>query len=95
MNLGYKPFLNLIRPQLQKLVSASVDSIQPEAFQPVGTSKLEPASPRMEDSRGPAPLGASLPAEAPGGPARPTEDHPVEEQEEKILEEGTYDCTLS
>ncbi|XP_029108602.1 guanine nucleotide exchange factor subunit RIC1 isoform X2 [Scleropages formosus] len=93
--LGYKPFLNLIRPQLQKLVSAAVDSIQPEAFQAAGASKLEPASPRLEDSRGPAPPGTTLPAEAPGGLTRPAEDHPLKEEEEKPLEEGTYDCTLS
>ncbi|KPP60401.1 hypothetical protein Z043_121607 [Scleropages formosus] len=74
-SLGYKPFLNLIRPQLQKL--------------------LEPASPRLEDSRGPASPGTTLPAEAPGGLTRPAEDHPLKEEEEKPLEEGTYDCTLS
>ncbi|XP_023687655.1 guanine nucleotide exchange factor subunit RIC1 isoform X1 [Paramormyrops kingsleyae] len=94
--LGYKPFLNLIRPQLQKLVSAAADPVQPEAFQPASTSKLmEPASPRAEDSRGVAPLGTSLPTEAPGGSVRPAEDCPVQEQEEKAVEEGAYDCTLS
>lgn len=95
-SLGYKPFLNLIRPQLQKLVSVAADPVQPEAFQPANTSKLiEPASPRAEDSRGVAPLGTSLPAEAPGGLVRPAEDGPVQEQEEKAVVEGAYDCTLS
>uniref|UniRef100_A0A8C8J4X6 Protein RIC1 homolog n=1 Tax=Oncorhynchus tshawytscha TaxID=74940 RepID=A0A8C8J4X6_ONCTS len=32
--LGYKPFLNLIRPQLQKLIETAVEQVQPEAFQP-------------------------------------------------------------
>ncbi|CAB1352090.1 unnamed protein product, partial [Coregonus sp. 'balchen'] len=71
--LGYKPFLNMIRPQLQKLIETSVDQIQPEAFLPGASnpnSKLaepQPGDPRVEDSRGPAPLGLALPLEPPGG----------------------------
>ncbi|XP_036443533.1 guanine nucleotide exchange factor subunit RIC1 [Colossoma macropomum] len=93
--LGYKPFLNLIRPQLQKLCDASVEQVQPEAFQPSSMSKLaEPALPRAEPC--PAPLGLPLPPDAStGSGARNMEDACEDEPEEEAVEEGTYDCTLS
>uniref|UniRef100_A0AAZ3RKW7 Protein RIC1 homolog n=1 Tax=Oncorhynchus tshawytscha TaxID=74940 RepID=A0AAZ3RKW7_ONCTS len=96
--LGYKPFLNMIRPQLQKLIETSVEQIQPEAFLPgASNSKLaepQPGGPSAEDSRGPALLGLALPLEPPGGLG--TEDGGVpEEQEEQAVDEGVYDCTLS
>uniref|UniRef100_A0A673Y0I1 Protein RIC1 homolog n=1 Tax=Salmo trutta TaxID=8032 RepID=A0A673Y0I1_SALTR len=96
--LGYKPFLNMIRPQLQKLIETSVEQIQPEAFLPgASNSKLaepQPAGPSAEDSRGPVLLGLALPLEPPGGLG--TEDGGVpEEQEEQAVDEGAYDCTLS
>ncbi|XP_064164307.1 guanine nucleotide exchange factor subunit RIC1 isoform X2 [Anguilla rostrata] len=94
--LGYKPFLSLLRPQLQKLAETVAEQVQPESFQPSSASKLtEASSPRAEESRGPASLGASLPPEASTGSARPMEDCPAEEQEEHNEEEGAYDCTLS
>uniref|UniRef100_UPI003AAA7EBB guanine nucleotide exchange factor subunit RIC1-like n=1 Tax=Centroberyx gerrardi TaxID=166262 RepID=UPI003AAA7EBB len=104
--LGYKPFLNLIRPQLQQLLESAAEQVQPEAFQPTSqSSKLGgpeglggPASPRAEDSRGvTAPLGLALPSlEPPGGFSRPpSEDCPPEQTEEQGEEEGAYDCTLS
>nr|XP_006627063.1 PREDICTED: RAB6A-GEF complex partner protein 1 isoform X1 [Lepisosteus oculatus] len=93
--LGYKPFLNLIRPQLQKLVEMTAEQVQPEAFQPVSVSKLaEPACPRAEDSRSPS-AGGSQPSEGGVSAIRPEEDNPGDEPEEPPLEEGTYDCTLS
>ncbi|XP_055731120.1 guanine nucleotide exchange factor subunit RIC1-like isoform X1 [Salvelinus fontinalis] len=98
--LGYKPFLNLIRPQLQKLIETAVEQVQPEAFQPGASnpnSKLtepQPGCPRAEDSRGPAPLCLALPLEPSGGLV--TEDGGApEEQEEQAADEGAYDCTLS
>ncbi|KAG7224055.1 hypothetical protein INR49_015312 [Caranx melampygus] len=72
--LGYKPFLNLIQPQLQQLMDSSPEQVQPEAFQPTSqSSKLggseglgNAAVPRPEDSRGvAAPLG--LPSLEPAG----------------------------
>ncbi|XP_041113573.1 guanine nucleotide exchange factor subunit RIC1-like [Polyodon spathula] len=95
--LGYKPFLNLIRPQLQKLVEVTPEQVQPEAFQPTGTSKLvEPVCPWPDDSRGgPASHNTSVQSEEGSGASRLEEDSPGEEQEEQPLEEGTYDCTLS
>ncbi|KAL6470644.1 hypothetical protein MHYP_G00217630 [Metynnis hypsauchen] len=93
--LGYKPFLNLIRPQLQKLCDVSVEQVQPEAFQPSSMSKLaEPTLPRAEPC--PAPLGIPLPPDAStGSSTRSMEDACEDEPEEEAVEEGTYDCTLS
>ncbi|MGH0127191.1 UNVERIFIED_CONTAM: hypothetical protein FKN15_051308 [Acipenser sinensis] len=95
--LGYKPFLDLIRPQLQKLVEVTPEQVQPEAFQPTSTAKLvEPVCPRPEDSRGgPASHNTSSHSEDGSGASRLEEDSPGEEQEEQPLEEGSYDCTLS
>uniref|UniRef100_A0A672QSF7 Protein RIC1 homolog n=2 Tax=Sinocyclocheilus grahami TaxID=75366 RepID=A0A672QSF7_SINGR len=92
--LGYKPFLNLIGPQLLKLLEVPVEQVQPEAFQPTGASKLsEPPLlllPRAEELTAAHPLPSDGPA---GASARPLNDTPPEEQEP--LEEGSYDCTLS
>ncbi|RXM97588.1 RAB6A-GEF complex partner protein 1 [Acipenser ruthenus] len=95
--LGYKPFLNLIRPQLQKLVEVTQEQVQPEAFQPTSTAKLvEPVCPWPEDSRGgPASLNTSVQNEEGSGASRLEEEIPGEEQEEQPLEDGTFDCTLS
>ncbi|MEQ2178477.1 hypothetical protein GOODEAATRI_014412 [Goodea atripinnis] len=104
--LGYKPFINLIQPQLQQLMDSTSEQLQPEAFQPASQScKLAAsegpggaAAPRAEDSRGvPAPLGLALPSLEPAGvfSRPPPEDSPPEQTEEQGEEEGTYDCTLS
>ncbi|XP_066566822.1 guanine nucleotide exchange factor subunit RIC1 isoform X3 [Amia ocellicauda] len=94
--LGYKPFFDLIRPHLQKLVEVTAEQVQPEAFQPVSVSKLtEQVFPRPEDSRSPAGISVSLPSEPGSSVIRPTEDNVGKEQEEGPLEKGTYDCTLS
>uniref|UniRef100_A0A6Q2YDY7 Protein RIC1 homolog n=1 Tax=Esox lucius TaxID=8010 RepID=A0A6Q2YDY7_ESOLU len=98
--LGYRPFLNLIRPQLQKLMETAVEQVQPEAFQtgaPNPNSKLaepQPGGPRAEDIRGPAPLGLALPLEPSGALGLEDGGAPAE-QEEQAVEEGAYDCTLS
>ncbi|XP_014883028.1 guanine nucleotide exchange factor subunit RIC1 isoform X2 [Poecilia latipinna] len=104
--LGYKPFLNLIQPQLQQLLDSTAEQVQPEAFQPASQScKLAAsegpggaAAPRPEDSRGgAAPLGLALPTLEPAGvfSRPPPEDSPPEQTEEQREEEGNYDCTLS
>ncbi|XP_024155254.1 guanine nucleotide exchange factor subunit RIC1 isoform X2 [Oryzias melastigma] len=105
-SLGYKPFLNLIQPQLQHLMESTSEQVQPEAFQPATqSSKLSGSdglggatAPRAEDSRGgAAPLGLTLPALEPAGGYNrtPSEDCPSEQSEVQGEEEGTYDCTLS
>ncbi|XP_072227347.1 guanine nucleotide exchange factor subunit RIC1 isoform X2 [Leuresthes tenuis] len=103
--LGYKPFLNLIQPQLQQLMESTSEQTQPEAFQPTSQSTKLGGSeglggavaPRAEDGRGGAtPLGLALPSLEPAVFSRPpAEDCPPEQTEEKGEEEGTYDCTLS
>ncbi|XP_012724631.2 guanine nucleotide exchange factor subunit RIC1 [Fundulus heteroclitus] len=104
--LGYKPFLNLIQPQLQQLLQSTSEQVQPEAFQPASQScKLAAsegpggaAAPRPDDGRGPpAPLGLALPSLEPAGAFSrpPPEDPPPEQTEEQGEEEGTYDCALS
>uniref|UniRef100_A0A672YIB9 Protein RIC1 homolog n=1 Tax=Sphaeramia orbicularis TaxID=375764 RepID=A0A672YIB9_9TELE len=103
---GYKPFLNLIQPQLQQLMESTAEQVQPEAFQPISpNSKLGGSEglggtplTRPEDSRGVvSPLGLALPSLEPaGGFSRPpSEDCPAEQTEEQGEEEGAYDCTLS
>uniref|UniRef100_H2LTE7 Protein RIC1 homolog n=1 Tax=Oryzias latipes TaxID=8090 RepID=H2LTE7_ORYLA len=105
-SLGYKPFLNLIQPQLQHLMESTSEQVQPEAFQPATqSSKLSgpeglggAAAPRAEDSRGgAAPLGLALPTLEPAGGYNraPSEGCPSEQSEVQGDEEGTYDCTLS
>uniref|UniRef100_A0A8C7WUF9 Protein RIC1 homolog n=1 Tax=Oryzias sinensis TaxID=183150 RepID=A0A8C7WUF9_9TELE len=105
-SLGYKPFLNLIQPQLQHLMESTSEQVQPEAFQPATqSSKLSgpeglggAAAPRVEDSRGgAAPLGLALPTLEPAGSYNrpPSEGCPSEQSEVQGEEEGTYDCTLS
>lgn len=98
--MGYKPFLNLIRPQLLKLTEVPVEQVQPESFQPAGASKLsEPPLlllPRAEDARGVVTSAHPLPLDGPSGAnARPLDDTPEAAQEEEALDEGSYDCTLS
>ncbi|XP_062268307.1 guanine nucleotide exchange factor subunit RIC1 [Platichthys flesus] len=104
--LGYKPFLNMIQPQLQQLIDSASEQVLPESSQPTSQgSKLGgseglggAAAPRPEDSRGAAaPLGLSLPSLEPAGgfPRPPSEDCPPEQTEEQGDEEGAYDCTLS
>ncbi|KAM8827746.1 guanine nucleotide exchange factor subunit RIC1 isoform 1-T1 [Spinachia spinachia] len=104
--LGYKPFLNLIQPQLQDLMDSAAEQVQPEAFQPGGlSSKLgaaegpgSAAAPRAEDGRGAtAPPGLAPPSLEPAGsfPRPSHEDCPPELTEEQGEDEGAYDCTLS
>ena len=103
-SLGYKPFLSLIRPQLQQLMEVVVEQVQPEVFQPANPSKLgaeggtpPPRAAEASLSRGGASgLGMALTSMAPPGAfPRPAEDRPLEEQVEQVNEEGAYDCTLS
>nr|XP_060618273.1 guanine nucleotide exchange factor subunit RIC1 isoform X2 [Anolis sagrei ordinatus] len=94
---GYKPFLTVIKPQLQKLSEITEEQEQPEAFQPVALSRVaEQASPRVEDSRASASHSASPQNEAGSSPAtRHEEDLLGLEEEEDPLQESGYDCTVS
>ncbi|XP_026118219.1 RAB6A-GEF complex partner protein 1-like [Carassius auratus] len=93
--LGYKPFLNLIGPQLLKLLEVPVEQVQAESFQLTGTSKLSDPPlllPRAEELTAAHPLPSDGPT---GASARPLDDTPPQPEEQEPLEEGSYDCTLS
>ncbi|XP_030049655.1 guanine nucleotide exchange factor subunit RIC1 isoform X3 [Microcaecilia unicolor] len=92
---GYKPFLNVIKPQLQKLCEVTEEQVQPEAFQPTNTSKtMEPASSRAEESRSSASHSTSPQSEAGNTTSRHEESMSVSEEED-TFQEGSYDCTVS
>lgn len=94
---GYKPFLNIIKPQLQKLSEITEEKVQPEAFQPVPVGKTpEQTSPRAEESRGSSGHGSVPQGEVGGGSlvSRKEEDTARAEEEEPF-QDGTYDCSVS
>ncbi|XP_032163414.1 RAB6A-GEF complex partner protein 1 isoform X4 [Mustela erminea] len=94
---GYKPFLNIIKPQVQKLSELTEEQVQPEAFQPVTVGKTpEHAGPRSEESRGSSGHGSVPQGEVGGGSlvSREEEDA-TRAQEEESFQDGTYDCSVS
>uniref|UniRef100_W5UAU8 Protein RIC1 homolog n=1 Tax=Ictalurus punctatus TaxID=7998 RepID=W5UAU8_ICTPU len=94
--LGYKPFLNLIAPELQKLCDVSVDQDQLDSFQPSISKMADPVLPRVEEHRGVATFTHPMTLEIPAGSApRIMEDNHKEESEDEAADEGAYDCTLS
>uniref|UniRef100_A0A8D2L7A4 Guanine nucleotide exchange factor subunit RIC1 n=1 Tax=Varanus komodoensis TaxID=61221 RepID=A0A8D2L7A4_VARKO len=94
---GYKPFLTIIKPQLQKLSELAEEQVQPEAFQPVNLSRAtEQASTRTEDNRSSASHSASPQSDTSSSATiRHEEDMIGLEEEENPLQEGSYDCTVS
>ncbi|KAM5298946.1 guanine nucleotide exchange factor subunit RIC1 isoform 2-T2 [Ctenodactylus gundi] len=94
---GYKPFLNIIKPQLQKLSEITEEQVQPDTFQPVAVCKTpEQTSPRAEESRGSSSHGNGLQSEA-GSSSMVTrkEEDPAQAEEEELFQDGTYDCSVS
>ncbi|XP_008936040.1 PREDICTED: protein RIC1 homolog, partial [Merops nubicus] len=93
---GYKPFLNIIRPQIQKLSEIAEEQVQPEAFQPVNASKVaEQANPRAEESRTASSHGAHPPTDAGSGGAGRHEEDKSKTEDEDSFQEGSYDCVVS
>ncbi|XP_058513300.1 guanine nucleotide exchange factor subunit RIC1 isoform X2 [Ochotona princeps] len=94
---GYKPFLNIIKPQLQKLSEITEEQVEPDAFQPVTTGKsVEQASPRAEERRGSCSHGAVPQGEALGTSAvSRREEDAARAEEEEPFQDGTYDCSVS
>ncbi|XP_004373538.1 guanine nucleotide exchange factor subunit RIC1 isoform X2 [Trichechus manatus latirostris] len=93
---GYKPFLNIIKPQLQKLSEMTEEQVQPEAFQPVSVGKTpEQMSPRAEESRGASGHSIVPLAEVGGSTASRKEEATARAQEEEPFQDGTYDCSVS
>ncbi|XP_045436148.1 guanine nucleotide exchange factor subunit RIC1 isoform X5 [Pipistrellus kuhlii] len=94
---GYKPFLNIIKPQLQKLSETTEEQVHPEAFQPVTVGKApEQTSPRAEESRGSSGHGSIPQGEvAGGGVVSRKEENTARAEEEETFQDGTYDCCVS
>ncbi|NWV45364.1 RIC1 protein, partial [Daphoenositta chrysoptera] len=93
---GYKPFLNIIKPQLQKLNEIVEEQVQPEAFQPVNPSKVpEQVNPRAEESRTSASHGSNPQSDAGSSSASRHEEDKAKTEDEDSFQEGSYDCVVS
>ncbi|KAF1418524.1 RAB6A-GEF complex partner protein 1, partial [Spheniscus humboldti] len=93
---GYKPFLNIIKPQIQKLSEIAEEQVQPEAFQPVNPSKVtEQANPRAEESRTSSSHGTNPQSDAGNSNASRHEEDKSKTEDEDSFQEGSYDCIVS
>ncbi|NXJ56068.1 RIC1 protein, partial [Spizaetus tyrannus] len=93
---GYKPFLNIIKPQIQKLSEIAEEQVQPEAFQPVNPSKVtEQVNPRAEESRTSSSHGANPQSDAGNSNASRHEEDKFKIEDEDSFQEGSYDCIVS
>ncbi|XP_027736840.1 RAB6A-GEF complex partner protein 1 isoform X3 [Empidonax traillii] len=93
---GYKPFLNIIKPQIQKLNEIVEEQVQPEAFQPVNPSKVpEQANPRAEESRTSSSHGTNPQSDAGNSSASRHEEDKAKIEDEDSFQEGSYDCVVS
>ncbi|XP_069332565.1 guanine nucleotide exchange factor subunit RIC1 isoform X3 [Eulemur rufifrons] len=94
---GYKPFLNIIKPQLQKLSEVTEEQVQPDAFQPVTMGKTpEQTSPRTEESRGSSSHGGIPQGEVGvNSMVSRKEEDTAQAEEEEPFQDGTYDCSVS
>ncbi|NWS12092.1 RIC1 protein, partial [Pachyramphus minor] len=93
---GYKPFLNIIKPQIQKLNEIVEEQVQPEAFQPVNPSKVpEQVNPRAEESRTSSSHGTNPQSDAGNTSASRHEEDKAKTEDEDSFQEGSYDCVVS
>ncbi|KAF1554126.1 RAB6A-GEF complex partner protein 1, partial [Eudyptes schlegeli] len=93
---GYKPFLNIIKPQIQKLSEIAEEQVQPEAFQPVNPSKVtEQANPRAEESRTSSSHGSNPQSDAGNSNASRHEEDKSKTEDEDSFQDGSYDCIVS
>ncbi|NWW72175.1 RIC1 protein, partial [Climacteris rufus] len=93
---GYKPFLNIIKPQIQKLNEIVEEQVQPEAFQPVNPSKVpEQVNPRAEESRTLSSHGTNSQSDATSSSASRHEEDKAKTEDEDSFQEGSYDCVVS
>ncbi|XP_063311171.1 guanine nucleotide exchange factor subunit RIC1 isoform X2 [Pelobates fuscus] len=93
---GYKPFLNIIKPQLQKLSEVTVEQVQPEAFQPTVPIKVtEQSSPRAEESRSSVSHSASPQSDTASCKVSRHEDDMSRQEQEEAFQDGGYDCIVS
>ncbi|NXD44559.1 RIC1 protein, partial [Copsychus sechellarum] len=93
---GYKPFLSIIKPQIQKLNEIVEEQVQPEAFQPVNPSKVpEQANPRAEESRTSSSHGINPQSDGGSSSASRHEEDKAKTEDEDSFQEGSYDCVVS
>ncbi|XP_061223871.1 guanine nucleotide exchange factor subunit RIC1 isoform X4 [Neopsephotus bourkii] len=93
---GYKPFLNIIKPQIQKLSEIVEEQVQPEAFQPVNPSKVtEQVNPRAEESRVLSSHSTNPQSDAGNISASRHEEDKSKTEVEDSFQEGSYDCIVS
>ncbi|XP_067171329.1 guanine nucleotide exchange factor subunit RIC1 isoform X4 [Apteryx mantelli] len=93
---GYKPFLNIIKPQIQKLSEITEEQVQPEAFQPVNPSKvIEQANPRAEESRTSSSHCTNPQSDAGNSSVSRHEEDKSRTEDEDSFQEGSYDCIVS
>ncbi|NXC17352.1 RIC1 protein, partial [Corythaeola cristata] len=95
---GYKPFLNIIKPQIQKLSEIAEEQVQPEAFQPVNPSKVtEQANPRAEENRTSSSHGHGTNSQSDAGNSNASrhEEDKSKIEDEDSFQEGSYDCIVS
>ncbi|XP_052043457.1 guanine nucleotide exchange factor subunit RIC1 isoform X2 [Apodemus sylvaticus] len=94
---GYKPFLNIIKPQLQKLSEITEELVQPDTFQPITVGKTpEQTSARAEENRGSSSHGSISQSETGSNSmvGRKEEDT-AQAEEEEPFQDGAYDCSVS
>ncbi|XP_065520185.1 guanine nucleotide exchange factor subunit RIC1 isoform X3 [Lathamus discolor] len=93
---GYKPFLNIIKPQIQKLSEIVEEQVQPEAFQPVNPSKVtEQVNARAEESRILSSHSTNPQSDAGNISASRHEEDNSKTEVEDSFQEGSYDCIVS
>lgn len=95
---GYKPFLNIIKPQLQKLSEITEELVQPDTFQPITVGKSpEQTSPRAEESRGSSSHGSITQSETGSNNSMVSrkEEDTTQADEEEPFQDGAYDCSVS
>ncbi|XP_023799345.1 RAB6A-GEF complex partner protein 1 isoform X3 [Cyanistes caeruleus] len=93
---GYKPFLSIIKPQIQKLNEIVEEQVQPEAFQPVNPSKVpEQVNPRAEESRNSSSHGTNPQSDAGSSSASRHEEDKAKTEDEDSFQESSYDCVVS
>ncbi|XP_014732574.1 PREDICTED: RAB6A-GEF complex partner protein 1 isoform X3 [Sturnus vulgaris] len=93
---GYKPFLSIIKPQIQKLNEIVEEQVQPEAFQPVNPSKVpEQVNPRAEESRTSSSHGTNPQSDGGSSNASRHEEDKAKTEDEDSFQEGSYDCVVS
>ncbi|KAL2294400.1 hypothetical protein Nmel_008130 [Mimus melanotis] len=95
-NPGYKPFLSIIKPQIQKLNEIVEEQVQPEVFQPVNPSKVpEQVNPRAEESRTSSSHGTNPQSDGGSSNTSRHEEDKAKTEDEDSFQEGSYDCVVS